>query len=30
MFVIRHDLGETELLYYFGSIIYPYLSGLIW
>ena len=30
MFVIRHDLGENQFLYYSSGIVYPYLSDLIW
>ena len=26
MFVIRHDLGENQFLYYLSGIVYPYLS----
>ena len=29
MFVIRHDLGENQFLYYSSGIVYPYLSDLI-
>ena len=29
MFVIRHDLGENQFLYYSNGFVYPYLSDLI-